>query len=248
MIEGEETTQDMTLFGGSSLAFKIALGAIFSGIYGVFLLLPMSTFIGAGSIISFAICIAPLFGILFDFRWGFMFGLLAGVIGLIVSSIIGGLFLALPNLVFGPALAGLFVGLSKRSTHKIRELQIPGPLIAAIYLFVVIAVFLVMRPDAWWFMVGYFVAALCALTLQIYHSNNIITDDLTSKANIIPLVAIGTFSDFSMMTLGSIFILDLPGSVFGLVIFPFMLIERTIAIIISTLLAIIAIKVLKDYL
>lgn len=243
-----DSSQEMTLIGGSNLSFKVALGAILAGLYGVFLLLPMSAFIGAGSIISFAICVAPLFGILFDYRWGFMFGLVAGIIGIIVSSAFGGLFIVLPNLVLGPALAGLFVGLSKQRTHKIGQVSVPGPIISALYLFTVIGIFVFMRPDAWWFIAGYMLAAISAVILQILPNTNLFNEEYITKWRIVPLALIGTFSDFSMMTLGSVFILDLPGFVFGFEIFPFMLIERTIAVVVSTILAIVVIKILKNYL
>jgi hypothetical protein len=44
-------------------------------------------------------------------------------------------------------------------------------------------------------------------------------------------------TDFSMMTLGSVYLLGLDAFLFGTVIFPVMLLERTASVIISAIIA-----------
>jgi len=66
LIEDKDS-QDMELFGTSSETKKIAVGVILIALYAILALLPMSGFIGAAglsSILSFAICVAPLMGII----------------------------------------------------------------------------------------------------------------------------------------------------------------------------------------
>ncbi len=56
----------------------------------------MSTFIGAGgasSLLSFAVCIAPLIGLILGSVRGFAYGFIAGIIGTFVLLPFGGGFL-----------------------------------------------------------------------------------------------------------------------------------------------------------
>jgi hypothetical protein len=63
---------------------------------------------------------------------------------------------------------------------------------------------------------------------------------------LVPLALIGTISDFSMMTMGAVYILMIPAEVFGFGIFPFMLAERSAATIISAIVATVVLSTFKD--
>ena len=87
-------------------------------------------------------------------------------------------------------------------------------------------------------MLPYFLALVLAVILQ-FTELGIITDPkiAISYQKIVPLAIIGTFVVFSMMTMGAVYLLAIPSDVFGFIIFPVMLIERTIAVVLSSVVA-----------
>ena len=226
----------MELIEPSGDTRKVSVGVILVGLYAVLALLPMSTFIGAGgvsSLLSFAVCIAPLLGVILGSVRGFAYGFIAGIIGTIVLLPFGGgVFLLLPPTIFGPAIAGLFTGLLLRRETKL------GPLLTAGYLIIIIILFELFKSEAWWFMLPYMLAAVIALILQFKE----IKFDSEKKGvygylQLIPFTFIGAMLDHSMMAMGSVFLLDLPpviGFSFAL-IFPIMIVERVVATILAAL-------------
>ncbi|MHA1169213.1 MAG: ECF transporter S component [Candidatus Hodarchaeales archaeon] len=224
----------------------IAIGAILSALYAILVILPISAFIGAGSILSGAIFIAPLFGILLGPRYGFVFGAIGGILATIVSSQFGGLYLAIPTIIAGPAISGFLTGLSRKQRTEFRGINIPGPMITMCYIVVVIILYLIPNFMAWWFIIPYAFAGVIVLGLQF---REISLDSLPKTKiplGILLLTVVGTMTDFSMMTLGSVYLLNLPSDLFGYVIFPVMLIERTAAVLVSTIIAGILISSFKS--
>ena len=125
--EAQTEPVELESFKSTSSSKIIAVGAILSAVYAITVALPMSQFIGpagSGSILSFAICIAPLFGLLLGSRYGFVFGLIGGLIAAFVSLQFGGLVIAIPTIILGPALSGLFVGLCLKPVTEFRSLKV----------------------------------------------------------------------------------------------------------------------------
>ncbi|MHA2374301.1 MAG: hypothetical protein ACXAEB_14930, partial [Candidatus Thorarchaeota archaeon] len=110
----KDSEPDMELVEGSSSTKTIAVGVILASVYGVMALLPMSGFLaatGVTSFLSFAICIAPLFGLILGPTRGFVFGLIGGFLATMFSFVFGGgVYLFVPTAFLGPAMAGLFTG------------------------------------------------------------------------------------------------------------------------------------------
>lgn len=240
MNEDQTETIELESFKSRSSSKIIAVGAILSAVYAITVLLPMSQFIGAGSgsILSFAICIAPLFGLVLGPRYGFVFGGIAAILATIVSIQFGSLYLLVPTIILGPAISGLLTGLCLRPVTDFQGIKVPGPIITAMYLLLVVLLYLLPLYEAWWFIVPYMLAAVVAIILQLSRFR---FDSAASFSRIplqiLPLTLIGSFADFSMMTLGSVYILGLDAIVFGSLIFPVMLVERTVSVIISAIIA-----------
>jgi hypothetical protein len=240
MSEDQTEMIELESFKSRSSSKIIAVGAILSAVYAITVLLPMSQFIGAGSgsILSFAICIAPLFGLVLGPRYGFVFGGIAAILATIVSIQFGSLYLLVPTIILGPAISGLLTGLCLRPITDFRGIKVPGPIITATYLFLVVLLYLLPLYEAWWFILPYALAAVVAIILQLSRFR---FDSAASFSRIplqiLPLTLIGSFADFSMMTLGSVYILGLDAIIFGSLIFPVMLIERTVSVIISAIIA-----------
>lgn len=216
---------------------KISVGVILVVLYAVLAIIPMSTFIGAGGVtsaLSFAVCIAPLLGIILGSIRGLAYGLIAGVVGtFVLLPFGGGVFLFLPTTILGPGIAGLFTGLLFKDRIK------SGPLLTAAYLLLIIIIYEVYKYQAWWFMLPYMIAAIIAILLQFkeirFDSNR---KGISRYLQLIPFTFIGAMLDHSMMAMGSVFLLDLPavgiGFTFSL-IFPLMIIERVVATILAAL-------------
>jgi hypothetical protein len=243
----EKDGQTMTLVGATSDTKKISVGIILVVLYAVLTLIPMSGFIGAAglsSILSFAICVAPLLGIILGPWRGFGFGLVAGIIGTIVSLPIGGgVFLLIPTTILGPAIAALFTGLSLRRTTQVANHDIPGPLFTALYLVIIIILYEIPKYEAWWFMTPYMLAAAIALILQVKKFD---FNPKQSYLQLIPLTFLGAMLDHSMMAMGSVYLLDLPVVIFGYAIFPAMVVERIIAALLGALLGFVILKIFGD--
>ena len=238
----ESNHQTLELFTGSSETKKTAVGVILIALYAVLALLPMSGFIGAAgfsSILSFAICVAPLIGILLGPWRGFGFGLIAGIVATIVTLPIGGVYLIIPTTILGPAVAALFTGLTLKRTTTIREYHIPGPFVTTIYFIIIIFLYEIIDYTAWWFMLPYVLAALVTTIFQIKKFEFNLQK---SYFQLIPFTFLGAMLDHSMMAMGSVYLLQIPANVFGYLIFPAMLIERTIATILGAILGFIIIR------
>ena len=239
----------MELFGTSSETKKIAIGVILIAIYAILALLPMSGFIGAAglsSILSFAICVAPIMGIILGPWRGFGFGLIAGIVATMVSLPFGGgVYLIIPTTILGPAVAALFTGLALKRTTKVGSLEIPGPILTTLYLVLVIVLYEIVVYEAWWVMLPYVLAALVSLIFQIKRFE---FDPNRSYLQLIPLTFLGAMLDHSMMAMGSVYLLQIPAVVFGFGIFPAMLVERTIATLLGALLGFIILKVFGEQL
>jgi hypothetical protein len=226
---------------------RVAIGVILAALYAVLAILPLSAFIGAASIISFAICIAPIIGIILGPLRGFAFGLMGGVLATMVLMVTTfNLYLIMPTIILGPAIAGLFVGLSTRRITELGGFRIPGPFITALYLLVIITLFLVARLEAWLFMTPYILAVVVALVLQVVGIEFDLDKEGTSKyLQIIPFTFLGAILDHSMMAMGSVFILGLEAGLF-IGIFPLMVLERAIATIVGAIVGFIILTILRD--
>ncbi len=241
-LNEEIDNQKLELFSTSTETKKVAVGAILIALYAILALLPMSGFIGAtgfSSILSFSICVAPLIGILLGPWRGFGFGLIAGIIATIVSIPIGGVYLIIPTTILGPAVAAFFTGLALKRTTNIKEYEIPGPIITAIFLFIIIFLYEIIDYSAWWFMLPYILAAILTLTFQIKKFEFNVKK---SYFQLIPFTFLGAMLDHSMMVIGSVYLLQIPSEVFGYAIFPAMLIERTAATFLGAILGYIIIR------
>ncbi|MFW9833654.1 MAG: hypothetical protein ACFFEK_06640 [Candidatus Thorarchaeota archaeon] len=231
--------QYMELLATTSETKRVAVGVILAALYAVLAVVPLSTFIGAASIISFAICIAPIMGIVLGPLRGFVFGLIGGILAAMISMVMPfNLYLVIPTTIAGPAIAGLFVGLL---THR---RSVIGVLATALYLLSIIGLFLVPRFDAWIFMTPYFLAVIVALCLLIVGIKfNLDKKGVAKYLQFLPFTFIGAMLDHSMMAMGSVYILGLDAGLF-IGIFPLMLIERTIATIVGAVVGFIVLKVL----
>ena len=237
----------MELLETTSETKRVAIGVILAALYAVLAIVPLSAFIGAASIISFAICIAPIIGIIMGPLRGFVFGLIGGVLATIVLMVTPfNLYLIMPTIIFGPAVAGLFVGLSTRKLTKVANTSIPGPFLTAIYLLLIISIFLVARLEAWLFMTPYILAVIVALCLQYVGIEFDLDKQGTSKyLQILPLTFLGAMLDHSMMAMGSVFLLNLEAGLF-IGIFPLMLLERTIATVVGAIVGFIILTILRN--
>lgn len=244
MENSSNEESDLELFEGKSSTKQYAVGVVLAAVYGVSALIPVSGFIvGSGIVaqISLSILIAPLFGILLGPSKGFIFGLIGGVVTGFLSVLVPSVVLIVPTVILGPAISGLLTGLCLKPRER------SGGLITAGYLAVIMALYLIPNYEAWWFMSPYALAAIVALILQV---RGIEFDPSTqhSLRYLLPLTLIGTITDFSMMTMGAVYIASIPAAVFGFIIFPAMLIERAAAAIVSALVAAIVMVAFKDQL
>ncbi|MHA1864139.1 MAG: hypothetical protein ACTSWA_10260 [Candidatus Thorarchaeota archaeon] len=243
----ENDNQAMELFGTSSETKKIAVGVILIALYAILALLPMSGFIGAAglsSILSFAICVAPLMGIILGPWRGFGFGAIAGIVATMVSLPFGGgVYLIIPTTILGPAVAALFTGLALKRTTNLSGFRIPGPIITAVYLIAVIVLYEIVVYEAWWFMLPYTLAVVVTIFFQV---KNFVFDPNRTYLQLIPLTFLGAMLDHSMMALGSVYLLQIPAGVFGYAIFPAMLVERIIATFLGALLGFVILKVFGE--
>jgi len=220
-----------------------AVGMILATLYAVSALLPLSGFFAAAGFttsISFAIIMAPLIGVILGPYRGGAFGLIAGVLATFVSLPIGGgVYLAVPTTILGPAASGFFTGLARQTWTDVKGVKIPGPIITAAYLLIVVLLYEIQNLSAWWFVLPYMLAAVVSIAFQFYNKDIIRGSDEKPNPWAIALLAfIGTMTDFSMMTIGAVYILAIPADVFGFVIFPLMLVERSVATVVSSILLI----------
>ncbi|MFW9979959.1 MAG: hypothetical protein ACFFEJ_17885 [Candidatus Thorarchaeota archaeon] len=230
----------LTYVEGRSDTVLFAIGAILAALYGLGSLIPISVFIGATASISLTLVLAPLFGILLGPWKGSFFGLVGGVIVFIIGGS-GGLFQVIPILILAPAISGLLTGLC--ATPYVRGRWIPATGLTAAYFYAIIILYEIVNYQAWWFMLYYGIALVAALLIQLTGTELDIGD--MSKRGIltlVPFVIIGTITDFSMMTLSAVYFLQVPAAAFGFVIFPLMLFERTIAIVVSTIVTMAVVK------
>ena len=232
--------QEMELLEISSETKRVAVGVILAALYAVLAVLPLSAFIGAASIISFAICIAPVFGIILGPVRGFAFGLIGAILATILLMVMpANLYLVIPTIILGPAIAGLFTGLMVHRKTKF------GPLITALYFAVIIILFLIPRPSAWIFMTPYILALVVALALQFVGVGFDLTKvGVTKYLQILPYTFVGAMLDHSMMAMGSVYILQLESGLF-IGIFPLMVVERAIATILGAIVAWVVLTVLQ---
>lgn len=232
--------QEMELLEISSETKRVAVGVILAALYAVLAVLPLSAFIGAASIISFAICIAPVFGIILGPVRGFAFGLIGAILATILLMVMpANLYLVIPTIILGPAIAGLFTGLMVHRKTKF------GPLITALYFAVIIILFLIPRPSAWIFMTPYILALVVALALQFVGVGFDLTKvGATKYLQILPYTFVGAMLDHSMMAMGSVYILQLEAGLF-IGIFPLMIVERAIATVLGAIVAWVVLTVLQ---
>jgi len=242
----EPKEEHMTLLPTTSQTKILVVGVMLAAVYAVGNLIAISGFIGGSGVIasiSLAIVIAPLFGVLLGPYRGGMFGLIAGFLGAYISTFVAGVSLIVPTVIFGPAISGFLTGLCTRR----KRYRFPGPLLTATYLAVIIVLYLIPNASAWWFILPYALAVVVSLVLQFADIQfNPSSERVMKYAQLIPLTFIGTISDFSMMTMGAVYILNIPAIVFGTIIFPAMLIERTIATIGSAVVASLVLIAFQD--
>ncbi len=247
IIMSDSEKIDLTYVEGQTDTKLWAIGAIFAALYGVGSLIPVSGFIIGGGIsaqISLTLLIAPLFGILLGPWKGGAFGLIGGIIAMALGGG-AGLYLAIPFLFLSPGISGFLTGLCVNP--EIRGRWVPGPGLAALYIYGIMVMYLIVNAQAWWFMAYYAAALIIALSLQLTYTT---LDFEKVKKNrvwlLVPFVLIGTITDFSMMTMGAVYLFQIPAFVFGVVIFPAMLIERTAAIIVSIIIILAVIKAFPE--
>ncbi|MGY5864458.1 MAG: hypothetical protein RTV41_07620 [Candidatus Thorarchaeota archaeon] len=244
MTEAQNGESELKLFEGTSTTKQYAIGVVLAAVYGVSALVPVSGFIvGSGIVaqISLSILIAPLFGVLLGPTRGFVFGLIGGIITGFLSVIVPSVVLIVPTVILGPAVSGFLTGLCLRPRER------SGGFITAAYLAVIMVLYLIPNYEAWWFMSPYALAAVVAVILQV---RGVEFDPSTQSSlrYLLPLTLIGTITDFSMMTMGAVYIASIPAAVFGFIIFPAMLIERTAAAIVSAIVIGIVMVAFKDQL
>ncbi|MFW9788993.1 MAG: hypothetical protein ACFFE2_04795 [Candidatus Thorarchaeota archaeon] len=240
--------QEMDLVETKGDTRIVSVGVILVGLFVILAIIPMSTFIGAGGVVSalsFAVCITPLFGIILGSRRGLAYGAIAGILGtLVLLPFGGGVFLFLPPTIVGPAISGLFTGLLFRKDTKF------GPTLTAAYLVLIIVIFELFKFEAWWFMTPYMLAAILAFGLQVktieFRTGQ---TGFNRYLQLIPFTFIGAMLDHSMMAMGSVFLLDLPpvgiGFTFEL-IFPLMVLERIVATILAAVVGYIVLEYFGD--
>jgi hypothetical protein len=241
-MDESDAEQDMVLIEGKSETIRIVVGVVLAALYAVLALLPMSGFVGAGgitSVLSFAVIIAPLFGLLLGPTRGFVFGLIAGVLAYIVTLPFGAsVYIWLPLTILGPAVAGLFTGLAMKRITKIRGVRLPGPILTALFLIAIIVLYEIPNYSAWWFMTPYLFALVIVLLLQVRSIEfNPDRQGPLRYLQLLPYTFIGAMLDHSMMAMGSVYLLALEPAIFGFVIFPLMLVERGLAAIVGAMIA-----------
>ena len=226
---------DLTYLEGHQDSVLFAIGAILAALYGLGSLIPFSVFIGGAATISLTLLVAPLFGILLGPWRGGYFGLVGGTIAFAVGGS-GGLYQLIPFLFLAPAISGLLTGLCAHPQQASR--RIPGGFLTAAYLVSIIILYEVVDFDGWWFMSYYFVAVIAAIVLQM-SSSSLDFDELRENkiARLVLLAIVGAITDFSLMTMGAVYILQIPALTFGFIIFPLMLFERSTAIVASVIIA-----------
>ncbi|TFG29864.1 hypothetical protein EU527_15195 [Candidatus Thorarchaeota archaeon] len=243
-MSDKKDSQEMELFNSSTQTKKVAVGVILIALYAILALLPMSAFIGSAglsSILSFGICVSPLFGIILGPWRGFGFGFIAGIVATIISLPIGGgVYIIIPLTILSPAIAGLFTGLTLRRITRFNDYKIPGPIITTIFLIIIIFLYEIINFTAWWFMMPYMFAVIITIILQIMKFE---FDIGSSYTQLIPFTFLGAMLDHSMMVMGSVYLLQLPAEVFGYAIFPVMIIERVIATFLGAILGFIILKI-----
>jgi hypothetical protein len=227
---------DLTYVKGHQETLLFAIGAILAALYGLGSLIPFSVFIGGEATISVTLLIAPLFGILLGPWRGGFFGLVGGTIAFMVGGS-GGLYQLIPFLFLAPAISGLLTGLCAHPQQG--SLRIPGGFLTGVYLTVIIILYEIVDFEGWWFMSYYFAAVIAALALQMSDSSLDFNELRENRVlRLILLSIIGTVTDFSLMTMGAVYIFEIPALTFGFVVFPLMLFERSTAIVVSVILAI----------
>ena len=130
-----------------------------------------------------------------------------------------------------------------KRTTRVSGISIPGPLVTAVYLIIVIVLYEIVAYEAWWFMLPYMLAVVVTIVFQI---KNFEFDPKQSYLQLIPFTFLGAMLDHSMMAMGSVYLLEIPIVVFGFVIFPAMIIERTIATLLGALLGFVILKVFGE--
>ncbi|NWF97030.1 MAG: ECF transporter S component [Candidatus Thorarchaeota archaeon] len=246
MSPEESKPDEMVLFEGLVESKMLAVGAMLSALYVVCAFVPFTPFIGSGGpgpSLTLAIFVAPLFGVLLGPVRGGLFGLIGGLLAAFVSP----LYLLVPTIMLGPAVSGFFTGLVLHRHTRVGRMSLPGPLTTAFYLVIVIVLYLIPNYTAWWFMAPYALAAVAAAALQTIESRSLTgVSRVRALLRVLPLALIGTITDFSMMTMGAVYILGLPPEAFGMAIFPLMLFERTAATIGSAIAAQVVMSVFPD--
>ena len=228
-----ERMDTWTLFNEQTPTQQIAVGVMLAALYAVSIMIPISGFIAAAgfvSTISLSICIAPLFGVFLGPYRGAAFGLIAGLLATMVSAAFGSLYLIVPTIIFGPAIAGLLTGFIVEQRNE--------TWLATIWFLVVVVLYWAVNFQTWWFVTPYMLAAVVAPIIPISG----LRYDMERKGvwrflQYVPLMLVGTIADFSPMTIGAVYILNIPADIFGFVIFPVMLLERALATIIASVLA-----------
>lgn len=226
---------DLTYVEGHQDSVLFAIGAILAALYGLGSLIPFSVFIGGAATISLTLLVAPLFGILLGPWRGGFFGLVGGTIAFAVGGS-GGLYQLIPFLFLAPAVSGLLTGLCAHPQQA--SSRVPGGFLTAAYLMAIIILYEIVDFDGWWFMSYYFVAVIAAILLQLLSSSLDFGELRENKiARLVLLAIVGTITDFSLMTMGAVYIFQIPALTFGFIIFPLMLFERTTAIVASVIIA-----------
>ncbi|MGY5862425.1 MAG: hypothetical protein RTU09_08660, partial [Candidatus Thorarchaeota archaeon] len=200
------------------------------------------------SVLSFAIIIAPLFGLLLGPTRGFVFGLIGGLLAYIVTLPFGtSVYIWLPLTILGPAFAGLFTGLAMKKVTKIGGVSLPGPILTAIFLTAIIVLYEISHYNAWWFMTPYMLALVIVLLLQVKSIEfNPDRQGYLRYLQLLPYTFIGAMLDHSMMAIGSVYLLALEPAVFGFVIFPLMLLERGLAAIVGAVIASVVLSAFRN--
>ncbi len=247
-MSGTDDTTQMTptTSSGVNNTKMLVVGVMLAAVYVVCAYIPLTPFIGplgvGSSMLVVSIFIAPLFGILLGPTRGLVFGLIAGVIATFVAP----LYLFLPTLFLGPAISGLFTGLSLRPFTRVGRYSLPGPLLTSIYLTVIVILYEIPNWSTWWFVILYMIAAAVALGIQLTRLT--FQHDRVSRSrywSVIPLAFIGTMTDFSVMTMAAVYIAAIPAPVFA-IIFPLMLVERLSATAVSSFIAAVLLTAFPD--
>ena len=241
-MDESNAEQDMVLIEGRTETIRIVVGVVLAALYAVLALLPMSTFLGAGgvtSLLSFAVIIAPLFGLLLGPTRGFVFGLIAGILAYMVTLPFGtSVYILLPLTILGPAVAGLFTGLAMKRSTKIQGIRLPGPILTALFLAAIIVLYEIPNYSAWWFMTPYMLALIIVLLLQVRSIDfNPDRQGALKYLQLLPYTFVGAMLDHSMMAMASVYLLQLEPAFFGFAIFPLMLLERGLAAIVGAMIA-----------